>query len=72
MSQANNPIVIEHVSQPRFTLTVKLTTRGDKTHLAWVQEFENAEVAARLRPLCEPVNEQNLDPLEALLASERS
>jgi uncharacterized protein YndB with AHSA1/START domain len=65
-------IVIEHVSQPRFTLTVTLTARGDKTHLAWVQEFESPEVAARMRPLCEPANEQNLDRLQSLLASERS
>ena len=44
-------IVIEHVSQPRFTLTVTLTARGDKTHLDWIQEFESPEVAAQLRPL---------------------
>ena len=63
-------IVIEHVSQPRFTLTVTLTARGDKTHLAWDQEFESPEVAARMRSLCEPANEQNLDRLESLLAGE--
>ena len=65
-------IVIEHVSQPRFTLTVTLTARGDNTHVAWVQEFESPEVAARLRPICEPANEQNLDRLQSLLGSERS
>jgi uncharacterized protein YndB with AHSA1/START domain len=65
-------IVIDHVSQPRFTLTVTLTDRGDKTHLAWTQEFESPEVAAKLRPICEPANEQNLDRLQSLLASDRS
>jgi uncharacterized protein YndB with AHSA1/START domain len=65
-------IVIDHVSQPRFTLTVTLTARGDKTHLAWAQEFENPEVAAKLRPICDPANEQNLDRLQSLLASQRS
>jgi uncharacterized protein YndB with AHSA1/START domain len=65
-------IVIWHVSEPRFTLTVTLTARGAKTHLAWVQEFESPEVAARMRPICEPANEQNLDRLQSLLASERS
>jgi uncharacterized protein YndB with AHSA1/START domain len=64
-------IVIEHVSQPRFTLTVTLTARGNRTHLAWVQEFESAEVAARMRPLCQPANEQNLDRLESALRGER-
>ena len=42
------------------------------THLAWRQEFESPEVSARLRPICEPANEQNLDRLQSLLASERS
>jgi uncharacterized protein YndB with AHSA1/START domain len=65
-------IVIGHVSQPRFTLTVTLTARGDKTHLAWVQEFESAEVAAQMRAICEPANEQNLDRLQSLLASQSS
>jgi GH15 family glucan-1,4-alpha-glucosidase len=63
-------IVIGHVSQPRFTLIVTLTARGDKTHLTWVQEFESPEVAVRMRPICEPANEQNLDRLESLLAGE--
>lgn len=64
-------IMIGHVSQPRFTLTVTLTVRGDKTQLAWVQEFESPEMAAKMRPLCEPANEQNLDRLQSLLASQR-
>ena len=63
-------VVIEHASQPRFTLTVILTAQGDKTHLAWIQEFESPEVAARMRPIVEPANEQNLDRLQSLLASE--
>ncbi|MEI8019380.1 MAG: SRPBCC domain-containing protein [Schlesneria sp.] len=64
-------IVIEHVLQPRFTLTLTFTDRGDKTDLTWVQEFESAEVAERMRSICEPANEQNLDRLEAILASQR-
>lgn len=69
--QPDRQLVIEHVSQPRFTLTLTLTARGDQTHLAWVQEFESPEVAARMRALCEAANEQNLDRLESLLADER-
>jgi uncharacterized protein YndB with AHSA1/START domain len=60
-------IVITHVSQPRFTLSITLNPLGEKTHLKWVQEFETAEMAARMRPICEPANEQNLDRLEAIL-----
>src|SRR4051812_13927608 len=33
--QPNAKIVIEHVAQPRFTLTITLTPRGEKTNLAW-------------------------------------
>jgi hypothetical protein len=51
---------------------VTLTPRGDKTHLAWIQEFESPEVAARLLPICEPANEQNLDRHQALLSRESS
>jgi uncharacterized protein YndB with AHSA1/START domain len=68
--QPDSRIVIEHVVQPRYTLTVTLTARGDQTHLAWVQEFEGAEVAEKLRRVVEPANEQNLDRLQALLASD--
>ena len=39
--EPDTKIVIDHVSQERFTLTVTLTARGDKTHLAWAQEFES-------------------------------
>jgi uncharacterized protein YndB with AHSA1/START domain len=70
--QPDTRIVIEHVVKPRFRLTVTLTARGDQTHLAWHQEFESPEVAAKMRPLCQPANEQNLDRLQALLASQNS
>lgn len=63
-------IVIEHVVKPWYILTVALTARGHQTHLAWVQEFESPEVAAKMRSLCESANEQVLDRLEALLAGE--
>jgi uncharacterized protein YndB with AHSA1/START domain len=64
-------IVMEHVVQPWFRLTVTLTPRGDETHLAWFQEFESPEMAARMLPLSKTANEQNLDRLQALLAGER-
>lgn len=63
-------IVIEHVVKPWYTLTVTLTDRGEQTHLAWVQEFESPEMAAKMRRISEPANEQNLDRLQSLLASE--
>ena len=58
----------------RFTAAVYADSdadwRGDETYLAWVQEFESPEVAARMRAICEPANEQNLDRIESLLAGE--
>lgn len=63
-------IIIEHVVKPWYRLTVTLTPRDGGTHLAWVQEFESPDMAARMRRLSESANEQNLDRLESLLASE--
>ena len=68
----DSKIVIEHILDPLFKLTVELTACGDQTHLAWHQVFETPEVAARVRSICEPANEQNLDRLEAVLAAEIS
>ena len=45
-----------------------LTARGNHTHRAWAGEFERPEMAAKLRPMCLPANEQVLDRLEALPA----
>ena len=62
-------IVIEHLEKPWYRLTVTLTPEGEETRLAWSQEFESPHVAGKMRAICEPANEQNLDRLEALLAS---
>jgi uncharacterized protein YndB with AHSA1/START domain len=63
-------IVIEHIVKPWYRLTVTLTARGEGTHLSWEQEFESAEMAERMRPVSATANEQNLDRLEGVLASE--
>lgn len=56
-------VVIDHLSPPRFTLTVTLAPCGAGTHLTWSQRFETAELAEALAPVCVPANEQNLDRL---------
>lgn len=68
--QPDTRIAIEHVVKPWYWLTVTMTARGDRTHLAWDQEFESPEVAAKMRPLSGTANEQVLDRLQALLARE--
>ena len=66
--EPDSRIVIEHVVTPWFRLTITLTPHGDRTHLSWVQEFENAEFAGKMRSLCLKANEQVLDRLEAVLS----
>ena len=63
-------IVIEHVVEPWFTLTIKLIPEGSGTLLIWDQKFESAEVAGKVAAICGPANEQNLNRLEAELTSE--
>jgi uncharacterized protein YndB with AHSA1/START domain len=59
----NEKIVIRHLSQPNFTLTILITssTKGSLVH--WIQEFDNDEVANNIAHIVEPSNEQNLDRL---------
>ncbi|MDP1860173.1 MAG: SRPBCC domain-containing protein [Gemmatimonadaceae bacterium] len=68
--QPDQKIVLEHVVGHWFILTVTLTARGDGTHLTWVQEFRSPDVAEKLRSVVVPANEQNLDRLQAVLASD--
>lgn len=59
-------IVIHHVSQPRYLLTVTLEPTADGgTRVGWNQEFENPEVGRRMEPIVVPANEQLLDRLSA-------
>jgi uncharacterized protein YndB with AHSA1/START domain len=65
--QPPSRIVIQHVSQPHFVLTVTLAVHSAGTEVTWHQAFEDAGFAARIRHIVEPANEQNLDRLTALL-----
>lgn len=64
-------IVIEHVVQPLFTLTVTLAPQGDGTHLTWVQAFDDPGFLEKVMHIIGPANEQNLDRLQAVLADEK-
>jgi uncharacterized protein YndB with AHSA1/START domain len=63
-------IVIQHVSPPHFTLTVSLLPDEEGTRVLWIQEFEDPKVAAAIRHIAEPANEQNLDRLHMHLLGE--
>ena len=69
---APSTLVIQHVSPPRFVLTVELDAREEDTDLRWTQVFEDGAVASRIAHIVEPANEQNLDRLRSVLAGESS
>ena len=58
-------IVINHVSEPKYRLTINFTPSALGTLVSWAQEFESAKVAGRIEKIVVPANEQNLDRLTA-------
>ncbi len=62
-------IVIRHVSGPRYRLTVSLAAEGAGTRLSWRQTFDKAQHYESVRRFAVTANEENLDRLEAELAS---
>lgn len=60
---APHKVVIQHVSEPRFLLTIGLNVSPSGTHIVWSQVFEHAEFASRAAANIVPANEQNLDRL---------
>lgn len=69
---APSRVVIHHVSPPRFVLTVTLVAHQDGTAIGWAQEFEDSAVAARVKHIVEPANEQNLNRLRSVFSRETS
>ncbi len=67
--EANKKVVIQHISLPKYTLTISLAPSKDKTRVTWVQVFEKPEVAKAIAHIVEPANEQNLDRLTAEVLS---
>lgn len=63
--EADRRVVIRHVCQPLFTLTITLEPAPGGTSVHWEQVFADAAVAAAIRHIVEPANEQNLDRLRA-------
>jgi len=61
-------IVIQHVSNPTFVLSMLLEPVDGGTRLYWRQSFSSVELRKQLEAVCIPANEQNLDRLMAELA----
>jgi uncharacterized protein YndB with AHSA1/START domain len=68
---APSRLVVHHVSKPRYMLTITMAAHESGTAITWNQEFEDAAVAARIRHIAEPANEENVDRLVAVLAGQR-
>jgi uncharacterized protein YndB with AHSA1/START domain len=62
-------IIIRHVLQPLFTLTITLTDNGNYTGLHWNQAIDDPKIAASIWHIIEPANEQNLNRLYAVLST---
>jgi uncharacterized protein YndB with AHSA1/START domain len=58
-------VVIEHLSAPKYRLTVNLDDSATGTIVSWTQEFESADMARRVAHVVVPANEENLDRLAA-------
>ena len=67
--EAPGRIVVEHVSEPKYRLTIQLSPSAAGTIVSWSQEFEKPEIAQRIERIVVPANEQNLDRLSAEVLS---
>ena len=56
-------IVVRHTSEPKYLLTILLTSSAVGTVVSWSQAFENSDVASRIEHIVVPANEENLDRL---------
>ena len=63
-------IVIDHVVQPFFTLTIDLLDVNGGTELVWTQKFEDPEIALAMSEIVKKANEENLDRLTLNLVSD--
>jgi len=62
---APRKVVIHHISEPKYRLTIGLAPAGTGTVVSWSQVFENPKIASRLEHVVVPANEQNLDRLSS-------
>jgi uncharacterized protein YndB with AHSA1/START domain len=67
--EPNREVVVRHVSQPHFTLAIRLEPTPTGTTVTWEQTFESPEIAASIKHIVEPANEQNLSRWQAEVAA---
>ncbi len=59
----NEKVVITHVCEPHFSLTLLLEPNEKGTLVQWIQVLEDDELAEKIQHIIIPANEQNLDRL---------
>jgi len=58
-------VIVQHTSEPQFSLTIALAASAAGTVVSWSQAFESPDIAGRVEHIVVPANEQNLDRLTA-------
>jgi uncharacterized protein YndB with AHSA1/START domain len=58
-------VVLKHVSNPQFEMTITLHEKDAKTEVGWRQVFNSAAERNRVAKFAVEANEQNLDRLAA-------
>lgn len=62
--EPSRKVVIQHVSEPKYRLTIGLASTAVGTLVSWSQVFENSGMS-KVEHIIKPANEQNLDRLTA-------
>ncbi len=60
-------IIFDHLSDPKFRMTMTFAEEAGKTRLTWQGLFESVAEYDRVKKFAAKANEQNFDRLEALL-----
>ena len=58
-------LVVQHMSEPKYRLTITLAPSASGTTVSWAQTFESADIARRIEHIVVPANEQNLERLSS-------
>ncbi len=56
-------VVIRHICEPFFTLTIQIEETKNGSKVSWIHEFDNEDIAEMVAHIVIPANEQNLDRL---------
>lgn len=65
-------VVIYHISEPKFILTISINQSARGSLVDWNQEFESEQIAMNIAHIVVPSNEQNLDRLTAEVCGNNS